>query len=137
MIETILSSRASSTRRLCGLKWNVFSMWGREHGLDPVNCLVASVLEFQDRFTAGLIPSTLKVCVAAFVAFHVPLDVGPLGKHQLVVRFIRGAWITVITRDVLLVIGTKFFHYSLVQVLGTPSHCYRSECATEEFLALL
>ncbi len=37
VIETILSSRAPSTRRLYGLKWNVFSTWCRERGLDPVN----------------------------------------------------------------------------------------------------
>ncbi len=93
VIETILSSRAPSTRRLYGLKWNVFSTWCRERGLDPVNCPVASVLEFlQDRFSAGLTPSTLKVYVAAIAAFHAPLDVGPLGRHQLVVRFLRGAW---------------------------------------------
>ncbi len=93
VIETILSSRAPSTRRLYSLKWNVFSTWCRERGLDPVNCPVASVLEFlQDRFSAGLTPSTLKVYVAAIAAFHAPLDVGPLGRHQLVVRFLRGAW---------------------------------------------
>ncbi len=46
MIETILSSRAPSTRRLYGLKWNMFSTWCRERGWDPVNCPVASVLEF-------------------------------------------------------------------------------------------
>ncbi len=81
VIETILSSRAPSTRRLYGLKWNVFSTWCRERGLDPVNCPVASVLEFlQDRFSAGLTPSTLKVYVAAIAAFHAPLDVGPAGE---------------------------------------------------------
>ncbi len=51
------------------------------------------MLEFlQDRFSAVLTPSTLKVYVAAIVAFHAPLDVGHLGRHQLVVRFLRGAW---------------------------------------------
>ncbi len=74
VIENILSSRAPSTRRLYGLKWNVFSTWCRECRLDPVTCPVASVLEFlQDRFSAGLIPSTLKVYVDAIAAFHVPL----------------------------------------------------------------
>ncbi len=92
VIETVLSSRAPSTGRLYGLKWNV-STWCRERELDPVNCPVASVLEFlQDRFSAGLTPSTLRVYVAAIVAFHAPLDVGPLRRHQLVVRFLRGAW---------------------------------------------
>ncbi len=71
----------------------MFSTWCRERELDPVNCLVASVLEFlQDHFPAGLTPSTLKVYVAVIAAFHAPLDVGPLGRHQLVVHFLRGAW---------------------------------------------
>ncbi|XDV44746.1 hypothetical protein PO909_012986 [Leuciscus waleckii] len=64
----------------------------RDREVDPVNCPVASVLEFvQDRFSAGLTPSTLKVYMAAIAAFHAPLGDGPLGRHQLVVRFLRGA----------------------------------------------
>ena len=60
--------------------------------MDPVNCPVASVLEFlQDHCSAGLTPSTLKVYVAAIAAFHAPLGDGPLGRHQLFVRFLRGA----------------------------------------------
>jgi len=50
VVETILSSRAP--RKLYGLKWNVFTIWCRERVVDPVNCPVASVLEFlQDRFS--------------------------------------------------------------------------------------
>jgi len=46
---------------------------------------VASVLEFlQNRFSAGLTPSTLKVYVAAIAAFHAPLSDGPLGMNHLV-----------------------------------------------------
>ncbi|XDV14070.1 hypothetical protein PO909_002286 [Leuciscus waleckii] len=90
--ETILSSRAPSTRKLYGLKWNVFTAWCRQREVDPVNCPVASVLEFlQDRFSAGLTPPTLKVYVAAIAAFHAPLGDGPLGRQQLVVRFLHGA----------------------------------------------
>ena len=92
VVETILSSRAPSTRKLYNLKWRVFSIWCRDREVDPVNCAVASVLEFlQDRFSAGLTPSTLKVYVAAIGAFHAPLGEGPLGRHHLVVRFLRGA----------------------------------------------
>ncbi|XP_077062031.1 uncharacterized protein LOC143714653 [Siphateles boraxobius] len=40
---------------------------------------------------AGLTPSTLKVYVAAIAAFHAPLGDGPMGRHQLVVHFLRGA----------------------------------------------
>jgi hypothetical protein len=92
VVETLLSSRAPSTRRLYSLKWNVFSTWCREREVDPVNCPVASVLEFlQDRFSAGLSPSTLKVYVAAIAVFHSPIGAGPLGRHHMVVRFLRGA----------------------------------------------
>ncbi|XDV15438.1 hypothetical protein PO909_015534 [Leuciscus waleckii] len=50
------------------------------------------MLEFlQDRFSAGLTLSTLKVYVAAIAAFHAPLGDGPLGRQQLVVRFLHGA----------------------------------------------
>ncbi len=63
-----LHSRAPSTRKLYALKWKVFASWCSDHQLDPVNCPVGTVLEFlQDRFTAGLAPSTLKVYVAAIV----------------------------------------------------------------------
>ncbi len=42
------------------------------------------MLEFlQDRFTAGLAPSTLKVYVTAISAYHIPLGVMSLGKTPL------------------------------------------------------
>lgn len=91
VVETILSFRSPSTRRLYSLRWNVFSTWCREREVDPVNCAAAAVLEFlQDRFSAGLTPSTLKVYVAAIGAFHSPIDAGPLGRHHSIVRFLRG-----------------------------------------------
>ncbi len=59
VVETILHSRAPSTRKLYALKWKVFTSWCSDHQLDPINCPVSTVLEFlQDRFTAGLAPST-------------------------------------------------------------------------------
>ncbi len=36
--------------------------------------------------------STLKVYAAAVAAFHAPLYVEPLGRHQLFMCFLRGAW---------------------------------------------
>ncbi len=64
VVETILHTRAPSTRKLYALKWKFFTSWCSDHQLDPVNCPVGTVLEFlQDRFTAGLAPSTLKVCL--------------------------------------------------------------------------
>ncbi len=59
--------------------------------LDLVNCQVGTVLEFlQERFTAGLAPSTLNVYVAAISAYHIPLGGMTLGKDPLVSRFLRG-----------------------------------------------
>ncbi len=91
VVETILHSRAPSTRKLYALKWKVFTSWCSDHQLDPVNCPVGTVLEFlQDRFTAGLAPSTLKVYVVAISAYYIPLGGMSLGKEPLVSRFLRG-----------------------------------------------
>ncbi|XP_073669465.1 uncharacterized protein [Paramisgurnus dabryanus] len=89
--ETILHSRAPSTRKLYAFKWRVFTSWCSKHLHDPVNCPIGTVLEFlQEKFTAGLSPSTLKVYVAAISAYHVPLVGQSLGRDPLVVRFLRG-----------------------------------------------
>ncbi|XP_048024136.1 LOW QUALITY PROTEIN: uncharacterized protein LOC125253920 [Megalobrama amblycephala] len=66
-------------------------LWNLVRQLDPFNCPVGAVLEFlQERFTAGLSPSTLKVYVAAIAAYHTPLAGGSLGRDPLVTRFLRG-----------------------------------------------
>ncbi len=84
VVETILHSRAPSTRKRYALKWRVFTSWCRKHQLDPVNCPVGTVLEFlQEWFTAGLASSTLK-------AYHIHLGGRSLGKDPLVSRFLRG-----------------------------------------------
>ncbi|KAL0148327.1 hypothetical protein M9458_056389 [Cirrhinus mrigala] len=92
VVETILQSRAPSTRKLYALKWKLFTSWCGRHQQDPVNCPVGSVLEFlQDRLSAGLTHSTLKVYVAAIAAYHAPLGGLSVGKNPLVTRFLRGA----------------------------------------------
>ncbi|KAI2646912.1 hypothetical protein H4Q32_025038 [Labeo rohita] len=74
VVETILQSRAPTTRKLYALKWKLFTSWCGRHQQDPVNCPVGTVLEFlQDRLSAGLSHSTLKVYVAAIAAYHAPL----------------------------------------------------------------
>ncbi len=91
VVETILHPRAPSTRKRYALKWNVFTSWCSDHQLDPVNCPVGTVLEFlQDRFTAGLTPSTLKVYVAAIRAYNIPLGGMSMGKDSLVSHFLHG-----------------------------------------------
>ncbi|XDV38776.1 hypothetical protein PO909_008118 [Leuciscus waleckii] len=93
VVETILQSRAPSTRKLYALKWRVFTSWCSDRRLDPVHCPIGTVLEFlQERFTAGLTPSTLKVYVAAIGAYHIPLGGMSVGKDPLVSRFLRGTW---------------------------------------------
>ncbi len=89
-VETIFHSRAPSTINLYALKWRVFTSWCSDHQLDPVNCPVGTVLEFlQERFTAGLAPSTLKVYVVATSAYQIPLGEMSLGKDPLVSRFLH------------------------------------------------
>ncbi|KAL0183540.1 hypothetical protein M9458_019236, partial [Cirrhinus mrigala] len=74
VVETILHSRAPSTRKLYALKWKLFTSWCGDRQQDPVNCPVGTVLEFlQARFSTGLFHSTLKVYVAAISAYHAPL----------------------------------------------------------------
>ncbi|KAI2645695.1 ORF V: Enzymatic polyprotein [Labeo rohita] len=91
VVETILQSRAPSTRKLYALKWKLFTSWCGERQQDPVNCPVGTVLEFlQARFSTGLSHSTLKVYVAAISAYHAPLGGMSVGKDPLVVRFLRG-----------------------------------------------
>ncbi|KAI2646068.1 Transposon Ty3-G Gag-Pol polyprotein [Labeo rohita] len=90
VVETILQSRAPSTRKLYALKWKLFTSWCGHHQQDPVNCPVGSVLEFlQDRLSAGLTHSTLKVYVAAIAAYHAPLGGLSVGRNPLVTRFHR------------------------------------------------
>ncbi len=91
IVETILHSRAPSTRKHYVLKWKVFTSWCSDHQLDPVNCSVGTVLEFmQERFIAGLAPSTLKVYVVAISAYHIPLGGMSLGKDPQASHFLRG-----------------------------------------------
>ncbi|KAI2655894.1 Transposon Ty3-I Gag-Pol polyprotein [Labeo rohita] len=84
--------KASSTRKLYALKWKLFTSWCGDHQQDPVNCPVGTVLEFlQDRFSAGLAHSTLKVYVAAIAAYHTLLGSPSVGRNPLVTGFLHGA----------------------------------------------
>ncbi|KAL0189459.1 hypothetical protein M9458_016558, partial [Cirrhinus mrigala] len=92
VVETILQSGAPSTRKLYALKWKLFTSWCGHHLQDPVNCPVGTVLEFlQDRLSAGLTHSTLKVYVVAISACHAPLGGLSMGKNPLVACFLCGA----------------------------------------------
>ncbi len=89
---TIASAQAPSTRRAYALKWNLFVEWCSSHHKDPRRCSIRAVLSFlQQGLERRLSPSTLKVYVAAISAHHNPVEGRLVGKHDLVVRFLRGA----------------------------------------------
>lgn len=92
VVATITSARAVSTRHAYALKWNVFVTWCSSRHEDPWECLIGSVLSFlQERLEQSLSPSTLKVYVATFSAHHDPVEGKSLGRHDLDIRFLRGA----------------------------------------------
>ncbi len=89
---TIASARAPSTRRAYTLKWNLFVEWCSSHQEDPQICLIRAVLSFlQQGLERRLSPSTLKVYVADISTHHDPVEGKSVGKHNLVVRFLRGS----------------------------------------------
>ncbi len=92
VVETIIQSRAPSTRKPYALKWKLFTSWCGDHQLDPVNCPTGTVLEFQEaRLSAGLSHSTLKVYVAVISAYHTSLGGQLVCRNPLVARFLHGA----------------------------------------------
>ncbi len=92
VVNTITSARAMSTRQAYRLKWNLFVVWCSPRREDPCRCPIAVVLSFlQDGLERRLSPSTLKVYVTAIAAHHDAVDGKSLGKHDLVIRFLRGA----------------------------------------------
>ncbi len=92
MVDSIIQARAPSTRQTYGLKWSLFANWYSSRREDPRRCTIGLVLSFlQERMECRLSPSTLKVYVAAFAAHHDAVDGWPLGKHDLIVRFLKGA----------------------------------------------
>ncbi len=92
VLNTIASARAPSTRRAYALKWNLFVEWCSSRREDPRRCSIGVVLSFlQQGLERRLSPSTLKVHAAAISACHDHIDGKSVGKHDLVVRFLRGA----------------------------------------------
>ncbi len=92
VLNTIASARAPSTRRAYALKWNLLVKWCSSRREDPRRCSIGVVLSFlQQGLERRLSPSTLKVHAAAISACHDHIDGKSIGKHDLVVRFLRGA----------------------------------------------
>ncbi len=92
VVETIIQARAPSTRQTYALKWSLFATWCSSRREDPRRCTIGVVLSFlQERLERRLSPSTLKVYVAAIAAHHDAMDGRSLGKHDLIMRFLKGA----------------------------------------------
>ncbi len=92
VLNTIASARAQSTRRAYALKWNLFVEWCSSRREHPRRCSIGVVLSFlQQALERRLSPSTLKVHAATISACHDHIDGKSVGKHDLVVRFLRGA----------------------------------------------
>ncbi len=92
VVNTITSTRALSTRHAYRLKWNLFVDWCSSSREDPRRCPIAVMLSFlQDGLERRLSPSTLKVYVVAIAAHLDAVDGKSVGKHDLVIRFLRGA----------------------------------------------
>ncbi len=92
VVDTITQARAPSTRQAYALKWSLFANRCFSRQEDPRRCMIGVVLTFlQQRLERRLSPSTLKVYVAAVAAYHDAVDCRSLGKHDLIVRFLRGA----------------------------------------------
>ncbi len=92
VVETITQAGAPSTRQAYVLKWSLFANRCSSRREDPRRCTIGVVLSFlQERLERRLSPSTLKVFMAAIAAHHDAVDGRSLGKHDLIVRFLRGA----------------------------------------------
>ncbi len=92
VVETIIQARAPSTRQTYALKLSLFVNWCSSCREDPRRCTIGVVLSFlQERLERRLSPSTMKVYVAAIAAHHDAMDGRSLGKHDLIVRFLKGA----------------------------------------------
>ncbi|KAI2662351.1 Beta-glucosidase A [Labeo rohita] len=73
------------------LKWGLFADWCSSRREDPQRWVGVVLFFLQEKLERRLSPSTLKVYVAAIPAYHDAVDGLSLGKHHLIIRFLRGA----------------------------------------------
>lgn len=74
-MNNISEAKEHSPRCLYALKRSIFSNWSKVCNDDLLSCDVASNLSFlQELLDVGRTPSTLKVNVAAIVAYHTPIS---------------------------------------------------------------
>lgn len=86
-----MRQRALSTRCLYAQKWSVFSIWCLARKLDPTKCRNITIVTHKELLNGGHTPSTLKIYVAAIAMKHGRVSGQSIGKHNLVLRFLRGA----------------------------------------------
>ena len=92
VVQTIMASRAPSTRALYANRWKSFSEWCDVRGEVPESTSVPFILRFlQSLLDRKLSASTLKVYVAAISARHGRVGGQTVGSHTLVSRFLKGA----------------------------------------------
>ncbi len=89
---TITSARTLSTRHTYALKLNLFVEWCSSHREDPGKCPIRVVLSYlQQRLERRLSPSILKRLCGYDCCQPRPVDGKLVGKHDWVIRFLRGA----------------------------------------------
>ncbi len=108
VVNTITSAGAPSTRHAYTLKWNLFVEWCSSHREDPRKCPIRVVLSFllQGWMETAFAPTlaarrTARLWLGTFYRLPIhglrllpittPVDRKSVGKHDWVVRFLRGA----------------------------------------------
>ncbi|KAL0150306.1 hypothetical protein M9458_054414 [Cirrhinus mrigala] len=91
VVNTLLQARAPSTKWLYDVKWRIFVNWCSSQGKDPLRCGIESVLSFlQGGLDRHLSAATLEVHVVAVSANHDFVEGRLVGRHDLLIRFLRG-----------------------------------------------
>ncbi len=89
---TITSALAPSTRWACALKWNLFVEWCSSHHEDPGYVRSEPCFPFCNKgLGVGCPPPPLRFMLLLFLLTITPVEGKSVGKHNLVVRFLRGA----------------------------------------------
>nr|XP_042702465.1 uncharacterized protein LOC122173017 [Chrysemys picta bellii] len=89
--HVLLESRKPSTRRAYLAKWSRFSRWAGEWGTSPVSALLQLILEYLLHLrTQGLAPSSVRVHLAAILAFHPLVQGCSVFSHAMTRRFLKG-----------------------------------------------
>ena len=84
VVQTIIDSRAPSTRALYANRWKIFAKWCEAQREVPECSSVPVILRFlQSLLEKKLSASTLRVYVAAISSRHIKVDSQTVGSHSL------------------------------------------------------